>query len=115
MDSVQIRGLAVDTIIGVFDWEQRVKQTLLIDIDLHYNISAAANNDDLRQAVDYQAVADRIRQHASSARLKLIETLAEQLAAIVLAEFSVQACGITVHKPSAIEGAEDVSVRIERG
>ncbi len=113
-DTIVIRQLQADTLIGVYDWEQSVRQTVLIDIELRYNMQKAAHSDDLAAAVDYKTLCDRVIEHAESVHLQLIEALAEQLAKLCLNEFAIESCRISVHKPAAIAAARDVVVTIER-
>ncbi len=111
---ISIRGLAVDTIIGVYDWERDVKQTLLIDIDMEYDTSAAAASDDLTLAIDYAAVAARIRDHLAEHHYLLVETLAHALLELCLKEFAIEHCSISAHKPGAVDGARDVCITVQR-
>lgn len=113
-DTIIIKQLQADTLIGVYDWEQTVRQTVLIDIELSYNMRKAARNDDLAAAVDYKSLCDRVIEHTESVHLQLIESLAEQLAGLCLSEFAIESCRISVHKPAAIAAAQDVVVSIER-
>jgi dihydroneopterin aldolase len=113
-DTLRITGLEVSAYIGVHDWERAVRQQLFIDLELPTNATAAATNDDLRDALDYGAVALRVRDIAGTSRCGLIETLAELIAARILSEFSAPRITVVVHKPSAIPGARDTSIQIER-
>lgn len=113
-DTIIIKQLRADTLIGVYEWEQTVRQTVLIDIELRYDMRKAAQSDDLNAAVDYKALCDRVVEHTESVHLQLIESLAEQLAGLCLKEFAIESCLISVHKPAAIAAAEDVVVSIER-
>ncbi len=113
-DTIVIEQLQADTLIGVYDWEQTVKQTVLIDMELRYDMRKAAHDDDLTAAVDYKTLCDRVVEHTEAARLQLIEALAEQLANLCLSEFAIESCRISVHKPAAIAAARDVIVSIER-
>ncbi len=115
MDTIFITGLKLDVVIGVHPWEQRIRQRLLLDLELATDIRPAAASDDLADTVDYQALSERLCAHAASSRLALIETLAEQLAAIVRDEFGVSWLRLRLHKPDALSQAADVGVCIERG
>lgn len=114
IDCIRISGLRVDTCIGVYDWEKTLPQTLRIDLELRYDMTAAAASDALNDAIDYAAVAARVCEHTAAAQLKLIESLAAQLAELILTEFPVQTCAVTVHKPGAVENTDDVSVTVQR-
>jgi len=115
LDTVFISGLRVDTVIGVNDWERTVRQTLVLDLELAGDIRAAAAGDALRQTVDYAAVSDRVTQHIEASRCQLIETLAEEVAAIVQREFAVPWLRLRLSKPGAVPAADAVGVAIERG
>lgn len=115
MDTVFVRELAVPTVIGVYDWERSVRQTLLLDLDMAWDNRPAAAGDDLDRALDYAAVSARIVEFAAGSQFRLIETLAEQVAALVMAEFGVAWLRLRVCKPGAVPAARDVGVLIERG
>lgn len=114
MDIVYIRELKVETIIGIFDWERERKQTVSIDLDLGFDIRAAARSDDIADALDYKAISHRVRDFVAAAEFQLVEALAEAVAGIVLAEFPVPWLRLRVGKPGAITGSKDTGVIIER-
>ena len=113
-DRIFLRGLAVDCIIGFIDWERRIPQTVLIDLELPVDCARAAVNDDVGDTVDYKRVAKRVSAIVSESQFKLVETLAEQIAQLLLAEFALAWIKITINKPGAIRGSRDVGVSIER-
>lgn len=113
-DTVSIHGLKVRATIGVWDWEREIEQTLLIDLDMRTDISAAAQSDALEDALDYDAVSRRITDWVRETRPKLIEVLAEGIANLVLGYECVTAVGVSVRKPGAVAAAESVAVSIWR-
>lgn len=115
MDIVYIRGLEVKTVIGVYDWERKIRQSLLIDLDMAHDNSKAAATDDIIHALDYKAVCDKVAAFVESSEAQLIETVAEQIAALVRTEFDVPWLKVKVGKPDAISTANDVGVILERG
>jgi len=115
MDIVFIRDLRVDTIVGAYDWERQIKQTLVFDIDMATNIHRAATSDDLQFAVNYHAVSLRVSAYVEAHHTALIETLAEDVAALILTEFHVSWVRLQLTKPNAVLGARAVGVIIERG
>jgi dihydroneopterin aldolase len=115
MDIVYIRSLRVDTVIGVYDWERRVPQTLVLDIEMGTDIGPAASSDAIAQALDYHAVARRVAGFAEGSRFQLIETMAEGIASLLEREFAVRWLRLRVAKPGAVPGAAEVGVLIERG
>lgn len=116
MDQIFINGLAVDAVIGVYDWEREIRQRLLIDLDMGWDISPAASNDDLDATLNYAAVSQRIIDYVSASSFGLVETLAERLAAVIMEEFSVPWVRLRINKPGAVPAAAGgVGVLIERG
>ena len=112
---VFIRALRIDTVIGVHDWERQVQQSLLLDLEMSADIRAAAASDEVADALDYSAVADRLREYAAAHSVQLVETLAERLAALLREEFGVSWVRLRLCKPGAVADARDVGVIIERG
>ncbi len=115
MDIIFIRDLRVDTIVGVYDWERQIKQTLVFDIDMATHIQHAAATDDLQFAVNYHAVSLRVAAYVEANHPALIETLAENVAALIRTEFKVPWLRLQLTKPNAVLGARAVGVLIERG
>ncbi|SDJ48597.1 dihydroneopterin aldolase [Billgrantia gudaonensis] len=115
MDRVLIESLGVDTVIGVYDWERRITQRLLLDLELATDIRLAAANDDLNQTLDYAAISDRCTRFATDHAFLLVETFAERLAEMLRDEFAVAWLRLTVRKPGAVPSAHAVGIRIERG
>lgn len=115
MDIVYIKGLEVKTVIGIYDWEREVKQTISIDLEMAKDIRKAAEHDEIEYALDYKAVAKRIISFVEESEFKLIETLAERIAGIVREEFDVVWLKMKLGKPGAVTGSRDVGVIIERG
>lgn len=115
MDRVFIRGLRIETVIGIYDWEQTIRQPVVLDIEMGWELTAAAATDCIDQALDYKAVAKRLKQFISCSQFALVETLAEQCAALIRDEFQVPWVRLCVNKIGAVTDAEGVGVIIERG
>ncbi|MBC6903915.1 dihydroneopterin aldolase [Saccharophagus sp. K07] len=115
MDKVFINNLRVDTIIGIYDWERQVRQTVSFDIEMAHDIRKAAETDDIQYALNYKAVSKRLITLVENSQYLLIETLAEEAARVIMTEFSVPWLRLTLYKPGAVRGAENVGVIIERG
>ena len=115
MDTIRLRGLKVEGIVGVHDWERRVPRPIVIDLELATDAARAAKKDALKDALDYAAVAQAVAQVVMTSEFQLIETLAERLAEKLQKDFGVPWLRLEVHKPGAVAGAQDVSVAIERG
>ena len=114
MDTVLIETLSVDTVIGVYDWEKQIQQTLIYDIEMQTCITKAAATDELAYTLDYEAVSNRVIAHTQAARVALLETLIEQVAQMILNEFAVRSVTITLRKPGAVKAAKSVGIRIVR-
>lgn len=115
MDLVYIHALEIETIIGIYDWEREQKQTITIDLEMGTDIRPAAASDDIEKALNYKQVAKRLIAFIESAEFLLIETMAEQIAQLLMDEFKVPWLRLQVGKPGAVTGAKDVGVIIERG
>lgn len=115
MDIVFIRELQIDTVIGVYDWERQVRQTLHLDLEMAFDNRRAALSDDVRDTLDYSAVAQQLIAYVSASEFQLVETLAERCAELVMREFAISWLRLRVCKPGAVKQARDVGVIIERG
>jgi dihydroneopterin aldolase len=113
-DRIFLRGLAVDCIIGFIDWERRVKQTVVIDLEMSIDCRQAAIRDNVADTLNYKTVAKRLIAFVEESNFNLVETLVERIANLVLAEFGVEWVRVTLSKPGAIRGSRDVGVTIER-
>lgn len=114
MDKILVRGLKVSTIVGIFDWEREVPQPVILDLEMGTDIRAAAAADDIGATIDYKAVSDRLCDFIATNQFRLIETLAEQCADILLQEFAITALTLRVSKPEAVPAADTVCVEISR-
>ncbi|TBR43484.1 dihydroneopterin aldolase [Marinomonas agarivorans] len=113
-DIVFIEGLEVQSVIGVYDWEKQIKQTLLFDLQMEQDNTLSAVNDELTKTLDYEAIANFITRYCQANTFELIETLAERLVAELLATFSMQSIELTLRKPTAVPAAKSVGVKIRR-
>lgn len=115
MDIVYIRELEIETIIGIYDWEREQRQTVSIDLEMATDIRPAALEDDISKTLDYKSVAKRLIDFVGNSEFFLVETLAEEITAIVRNEFKVSWVKLRLGKPGAVTGSKDVGVIIERG
>lgn len=115
MDIIFIHELCIDTTIGVHPWERESRRNLLVDLELAADIRPAAATDQLDRALDYQTIAQRIRELAAASRCQLLETLAEQIAQRLLEEFAAPWLRLTLRKPGVPSSAQEAGVIIERG
>ena len=114
-DLVFIEDLRIQTVIGVFDWEREITQTISLDLQMAFDISRAAKSDDIVDTLDYKAGSKRLIQFVESSEFQLVEALAEHCASIVLEEFPVTSLRLKLSKPGAVRGSSAVGVIIERG
>jgi len=115
MDIVFISDLDIDTVIGIYDWEREIRQTVRLNIEMNADIARAASTDHIDDTLDYKAVAKRMISFVQASEFGLVETLAERCAEIILDEFPVQWLRFKLDKPGAVRGSRSVGVIIERG
>lgn len=113
-DSVFIEGLRINTIIGVYDWERQVRQTLVFDIEMAFDCSKAAASDHVNDALNYAAVSDSLIKYVEASRFELIEALAEACCQLLLTSFNVSHVRLTLKKPGAVPKAQTVGVTLHR-
>jgi dihydroneopterin aldolase len=113
-DTIFLRGLTVECVIGFIEWERRIKQRVVIDFELPADCRRAAATDSVADTVDYKSVSKRIAAYVEASEFNLVETLADRVALLVLAEFPVEWIRLSINKPGAIRGSRDVGVSIER-
>ena len=113
-DIIFLRGLEVECIIGFIDWERRVKQTVVIDLELPVDCRNASIRDEVEDTLDYKKVAKRVIAFVEASEFKLVETMANRLALTLLEEFAIEWVRLSINKPGAIRGSRDVGVAIER-
>lgn len=113
-DRIFLRGLTAECIIGFIDWERRVKQTVVVDLEIPVDCRHAALTDAVADTVDYKKVAKRVLAFIEASEFKLVETLAQRLAVLLLEEFPLEWIRLSINKPGAIRNSRDVGVSIER-
>ncbi len=114
MDIVFIEDLRIETVIGIFDWERRIRQVVALDIEMAFDNTIPADSDSIDDTLDYKAVSKRLIAFVERSEFQLVETLAERCAAIILDEFAVNWVKLKLGKPGAVRGARSVGVQIER-
>jgi dihydroneopterin aldolase len=113
-DVIFLTGLTTDCIIGIWDWERRVKQKVVVDLEMAADIAAAAATDSIADTLDYKKVAKRLLQFIAESEFQLVETLTERIAELVVTEFGVSWVRVRLNKQGAIRGSRDVGIQIER-
>jgi dihydroneopterin aldolase len=114
MDSIFIHALKTEAIIGIFDWERQVRQTVIVDIEVGADNRKAARSDSIDDTLNYKRVAKTVLAFIEASQFHLVETLAEHIAMLVLEEFGVSWLRLTLSKPGALRSSRDVGVCIER-
>lgn len=115
VDIVFLRGLRIETVIGIYDWEKAIRQPVILDLEMSADVARAAASDRIEDALDYKAVSKRLKAFVGDNRFELVETLAERCTEIIRSEFGVSWVRLTVNKIGAVTDAVDVGVIIERG
>jgi dihydroneopterin aldolase len=114
VDKIFLEDLRVEAVIGIWEWERRIRQTVSLSLEMQTDVKRAAATDEIEAALDYKSIAKEIIRVVETSEFKLVETLAETLARIVVTDFGVAWVKLSVSKPGAIEGSRNVGVRIER-
>jgi len=113
-DIIFIEGLEIETIIGVYEHERDIKQKVVLDIEMTLPESDASSSDDLRHTVDYDAVSKLVTSYVIDTQYQLIESLAEQVASLVLGAFATDSLKLKLSKPGAVKNAKSVGLIILR-
>jgi dihydroneopterin aldolase len=114
MDIIFLTGLTTECIIGIWDWERKVRQKVVIDLEMGADIRKAAASDHIDDTLDYKRVSKRVLQFVGDSQFQLVETLAEHIAQLVVTEFAVPWVRVKLNKQGAIRGSRDVGILIER-
>jgi dihydroneopterin aldolase len=115
MDIVFIEALEIETVIGIYDWERKVRQKVVLDVEMAFDNRKPAASDKIEDTVNYKAVSKRLVAFIEASSFELVEKLAEQCATIIREEFGVPWMRLKLSKPGAVTGSKAVGVVIERG
>jgi dihydroneopterin aldolase len=115
MDTIFISELKVKTKLGVPEWERMVAQTIILDIEIGYDLAPAGKSDAIADTIDYGQVVARIQTTLKEHSFQLVEALAEHVCQLIFKEFKVESVKIKVAKPGILAGLKAVGVVIERG
>lgn len=113
-DTIFLRDLRIETIVGIWEWERKIRQTVSIDLEMAADIRKAAATDSIDDTLNYKSVAKRVQAFVAESSFQLVETMAERIAGVILDEFDIPWVSVSVNKPGAIRGARDVGIRIYR-
>lgn len=114
MDIIFLHDFKAKTIIGIYPWERRVKQTIQIDLEIALPSNQAGQTDDIKDALDYAIIINRINKILAEKKFSLLEALAEHIAQTILTEFKSPWIKISIAKLGIIPGIKKLGVRIER-
>jgi len=114
MDKIFLSALSVECIVGIWEWERRVKQTVVIDVEMAADIRRAAATDRIEDTIDYKKVAKTLIAFVGASQFHLVETLTERIAELIVTQFGVSWVKVRLNKQGAIRGARDVGIEIER-
>ena len=115
MDRIFLSEMKIDTTVGIWEWEKRIKQQVIIDIEMSADIKKAAATDQIEDTLNYKAVAKNVRKLVEESSFQLVETMAEKISELVIGEHNVSWVKVRVNKPGAIRGSNGVGIIIERG
>lgn len=114
MDIIFLSGLTTECIIGIWDWERKVKQKVVIDLEMAADIRKAASSDSIADTLDYKSVSKRLLQFVGDSEFQLVETLTDRIAQIIVTEFGVSWVRVKLNKQGAVRASRDVGILIER-
>ena len=115
MDRVFIEDLRIETVIGIYDWERNIRQTVALDLEMAFDNTVPAASDRIDDTLDYKRVSKRVLAFVGESQYQLVETLTEHIARLVVVEFGVPWLRLKLSKPGAVTGSKAVGVVIERG
>lgn len=114
MDRIFLSEMKIETTVGIWEWEKRIKQQVIIDIEMSADIKKAAATDQIEDTLNYKAVAKSVRKLVEESSFQLVETMAEKISELVIREHNVSWVRVKVNKPGAIRGSKGVGIIIER-
>ena len=115
MDTLFLRDFRLQMIIGIYEWERKVPQTVQLDLEIGLPHSRACQTDDVADSINYADVAQRIRDTIGQRDFNLVEALAEHVAQVVLTEFGSPWIKVCVTKLAVVRGIKQLGICIERG
>jgi dihydroneopterin aldolase len=114
MDTIFLEQVKVQTKLGVPEWERMTPQTIILDIEIGYDLSKSCQSDSIEDTIDYGQVVARIHETLTEHSFKLVEALAEHVCQLILKEFKAESVKIKVAKPNILPGLKALGVVIER-
>lgn len=114
MDIVYIRDLKIDAVIGIYEWEQRIKQQINVNLEMGWDNRNAAKSDDIKDTLNYKAAAQLVKDLVEKSEFELVEALAEHIAELLLEKMNIPWVKVSLGKPMAVTDSKEVGVTIER-
>lgn len=115
MDIIYLHDLAIECVVGAWDWEREILQTVYVDLDMAWDIGPAGQSDALEDTLNYRDISKAVQALVVARKFKLVETMAVEIAELLMGRFAVPWCRVRINKRGAVSGARDVGVVIERG
>ena len=115
MDIIFLHGIEANCVVGVWEWEKQITQKIIVDIDVSAGIAASAATDELEDTLNYKALAESVIGMLEESRFQLIETMAEEVAKLVMKDFSVAWIKVRINKGGAVKNVRNVGVEVQRG
>ena len=113
-DTIYIRDLRVETIIGIFGWEREVRQQISMDLDFEFDVSVPGKGDSIDDTLDYKKITKSLIAFIESSEYKLIEALGEGIVDHLKSKFGIKKVKLRLSKPGALRFSKDVGIMIER-
>jgi 7,8-dihydroneopterin aldolase/epimerase/oxygenase len=114
MDTIFLEQVKVQTKLGVPNWERLTPQTIILDIEIGYDLSRACLSDAIEDTIDYGQVVSKIRETLNTHNFKLVEALAEHICQLIIKDFGALRVKLKVSKPAILPGLKALGVQIER-
>jgi len=115
VDIIFLHGIEANCVVGVWEWEKQITQKIIVDIDVSADIAASAATDELEDTLNYKALAESVIDMLEKSRFQLIETMAEEVAKLVMKDFSVTWTKVRINKGGAVKNVRNVGVEVQRG
>ena len=115
MDIIFLHGLQAACTVGVWEWEKQITQNIVVDLDMAFDIKPAAASDELADTLNYKAAAEAVIEMLEASRFQLIETMAEEVARLLMTEFGIAWVRVRINKGGAVKHVDNVGILIERG
>lgn len=107
---IRIKNLRLRTIIGINQWERKEKQDVVINVEIHYDGTRAAETDDIRDTIDYKKIVKEIISEVSQTHYYLLDRLADHILKLIMSKKRVESAVVEIDKPHALRFSDSVSI-----